>query len=353
MKIAIIVPSLRPLAPVQVAISIGLQLARKGHGITVYHFSSPQPWPDTEEIHFERINFWTRVPWRQYDIVHSHGFVPDAFVAFRKPSRSDARTIATLHNYVFAELKLLYGWLPAQVIGTAWLLAWSGMDQLVVLTDDALQYYRTYFKSKRITRIYNGKNIIPNHEPLLTKHVELIEDMRAKYEYVIGTSSALIKRKKIDILIRHLSRIPIGCLVIIGEGPERKHLEKLADHLEVSDRVKFLGYVERAHEYLPRMDIFAHPSVSEGFSLSLIEAALYKKKIVCSDIPSFKEAFDSTEVTFFDRENEQAIDHAIKVALHDLSKPEHAFQKAVSYYSEERMGEEYEKLFQQLLISKA
>jgi len=350
MKIAIIVPSLRDLAPVRVAVTIGIHLAGKGHEVTIYHFGHHSDWPGAEGIYFEKISFWSSVPWRKYDIVHSHGFVPDAFVSFRKPFRVQAKTVSTIHNYVFPELKMLYGWLASAVIGPAWLITWFGFDQLVVLTEDAVRYYQSYFKNKKLTRIYNGRNIIPDPGSISPEHKLLMEAMRDQFKYSIGICSALIKRKRVHILIRHLSRIETGCLFILGEGPERRHLEGLVAHLDLNHRVKFLGHVPQAHQYNFMFDISAHPSSSEGFSLSLIEAALHKKKIVCSDIPSFREAFNETEVTFFESENEMTIDKAIQDALRDDDKEGKAFSKAKNEYSEERMAEQYEKLFTKPVI---
>jgi glycosyltransferase involved in cell wall biosynthesis len=345
MRIAIIVPSLRKLAPVQVAISIGIQLAQRGHEVYVYHFGVAEEWPGAEEINFEKISFWSSFPWHQYHIIHSHGFLPDAFVSFRKPARANAKTISTIHNYVFPELRMLYGWLSSAVVGTAWLLAWFGLDHIVVLTDDALKYYRSYFKNKKLTRIYNGINVVPDEAAILPGHKELIEEMRSQFNYSIGVCSALIKRKRIDILIRHLSRVQTGCLFILGEGAERENLESLVTHLSLNHRVQFFGHVPQAYQYHPWFDVFAHPSASEGFSLSLVEAALFKKKIVCSDIPSFKEAFDEKEVTFFDSNNEVTLDKAIEQALKDDYKAENAFQKARREYTEEKMADQYEELF--------
>jgi len=348
-QIAVIVPSLRDLAPVQVAISIAAQLAHMGHKVTVYHLSPKKELTQPEGIKFEKVSFWSNIDWGKYDIIHSHGFLPDAFVAFRKPNRSTARTVSTIHNYVFVELRMLYNQIVSKILGTLWLKAWSGMDQLVVLTDDALQYYKSISRNKNICRIYNGRDITPDPTLILPENRLLIEEMRKRFQYVIGTYSALITRKRIDILIRHLSRVDTGCLIILGEGPERKNLENLVTKYKLQDRVKFLGHIPQAHQYNFEFDISAHPSSSEGFSLSLIEAALHKKKIVCSDIPSFKEAFNDTEVTFFKSDDELTIDQAIQDALRDDSKANNAFIKASTIYTEERLGKDYEELFKQLL----
>ena len=345
MKIAIIVPSLRGLAPVQVAMAVAVQLVRTGHAVTVYYFKTTSVVWQVEAIGFEKISFFSRIDWDAYDIIHSHGFLPDSFVALRKPQHSRAKSVSTIHNYVFPELKLLYNQAVSSTIGWTWVSMWKKMDHVVVLTDDALQYYRKLLPQKSLSRIYNGKNIVRDPGTILPQHRQMAEEIRRNYSYCIGSIAALIPRKRIDIVVRHLSRVEAGGLMILGEGPQRKHLEELVVQHHLQDRVKFLGYIPQAHAYNELFDISVHPSMSEGFSLSLIEAAGYQKKIVCADIPSFHEAFTDDESTFFNSHDELTIDQAILEAWRDHEKPKRAYQKAIKMYSEERMGEEYEGLF--------
>ncbi len=349
MKIAIIVPSLRGLAPVQVAMAVAVQLVRTGHAVTVYYFKTTSVVWQVEAIGFEKISFFSRIDWDAYDIIHSHGFLPDSFVALRKPQHSRAKSVSTIHNYVFPELKLLYNQAVSSTIGWTWVSMWKKMDHVVVLTDDALQYYRKLLPQKSLSRIYNGKNIVRDPGTILPQHRQMAEEIRRNYSYCIGSIAALIPRKRIDIVVRHLSRVEAGGLMILGEGPQRKHLEELVVQHHLQDRVKFLGYIPQAHAYNELFDISVHPSMSEGFSLSLIEAAGYQRKIVCADIPSFREAFTDDEVTFFNSDDELTIDQAMLEAWRDHEKQERAYQKAITSYSEERMGEEYEGLFRQLI----
>ena len=349
MQIAVIVPSLRDLAPVQVAMAVSVQLAKAGHTVTVYYFKTSSEFRQTEAVRFKKINFFSRMPCGEFDIIHSHGFLPDAFVSLRKPGRCRAKSVSTVHNYVFPELKLLYNQVVSSTLGRTWLSMWKRMDHVVVLTDDALQYYRTLLPQTSLSRIYNGKNIVPGTNIILPQHRLMADEIRKNYTYCIGSIAALISRKRIDIVIRHLSRVETGGLMILGDGPQRNQLEELVSKHNLQDRVKFLGYIPQAHAYNELFDISAHPSMSEGFSLSLIEAAGYQKKIVCADIPAFREAFTDDEATFFDSDDQLTIDQAILEAWRDNEKPKNAYQKAISSYSEERMGEEYEMLFEQLL----
>ena len=197
LRVAVIIPSLRDLAPVQVALAIARHLVRSGHKVTVYYFKAQIEIQQPGEIRFQKISYLVQIPWLEFDIIHSHGFVPDTYVAFRKPSRCRAKTVTTIHNYVFPELRLLYNQIISLSLGSLWISAWRRLDQLVVLTDDAKKYYASRLPDQKISRIYNGKNIIPDETKIALQHKQLIDGLRSQFGYVIGSNAALIPRKRI------------------------------------------------------------------------------------------------------------------------------------------------------------
>lgn len=95
---------------------------------------------------------------------------------------------------------------------------------------------------------------------------------------VIITTSRLVKKNGVDVLIRAIEEIKkIGTpikLYIIGDGPERTALEKLANDLQLSRDIIFFGAVsyEEIPFYLRKADVFVRPSRSEGMGNSFIEA---------------------------------------------------------------------------------
>lgn len=81
--------------------------------------------------------------------------------------------------------------------------------------------------------------------------------------------------KGIDRLIEAFSRISghkEWRLVLIGDGPERKCLEALAENLGIKDRVDFLGGRNDVDSLLAQSSIFVIPSRCEGFPNALCEA---------------------------------------------------------------------------------
>lgn len=75
-------------------------------------------------------------------------------------------------------------------------------------------------------------------------------------------------------LIQAFSKLnaPDWKLVIVGDGPKRKELEKLAEELNLINRVVFLGYQKDVDFFLSQSSIFAFTSIIEGYPNALIEA---------------------------------------------------------------------------------
>ncbi|MEK6647281.1 MAG: glycosyltransferase family 4 protein [Candidatus Firestonebacteria bacterium] len=88
----------------------------------------------------------------------------------------------------------------------------------------------------------------------------------------------LIKDKNVDILIEAVSRLKndfgnLKC-VIIGDGPEKNNLVRLADKLYLNSNVIFKGFLQYQEviSYMKSASIFVFPSTREGFGIVAIEA---------------------------------------------------------------------------------
>jgi glycosyltransferase involved in cell wall biosynthesis len=89
----------------------------------------------------------------------------------------------------------------------------------------------------------------------------------------------LVEHKHVDWLIHAmryiLQKIPDSELVIIGDGPEKLRLERLAKELHLSGKTRFFGGLERYEDVALAMksaSVLVLPSTREGFGLVLLEA---------------------------------------------------------------------------------
>lgn len=97
---------------------------------------------------------------------------------------------------------------------------------------------------------------------------------RASFDAVLV--ARLVPIKSIDIFVRAIAELaavrPATTAAIVGDGPLREPLERLARELGVADRITFAGQQRDVHEWLRRSRIFVLTSQSEGLALSLMEA---------------------------------------------------------------------------------
>lgn len=118
---------------------------------------------------------------------------------------------------------------------------------------------------------------------------ELREELGASGRPLVLTSARLSDQKGLPVLLEAASEVPEAVFALAGEGPERTHLEELADRLGVAGRVRFLGRREDVPELLATCDVFALPSLYEGTSLAVLEAMAARRPVVSSAIGGTEE----------------------------------------------------------------
>lgn len=78
--------------------------------------------------------------------------------------------------------------------------------------------------------------------------------------------------------------VPAARLVVIGGGALQASLEALGASLGIASHVRFLGDRDDVAALLPALDAFALSSISEGYSISLLEASAAGLPIVATDV---------------------------------------------------------------------
>jgi glycosyltransferase involved in cell wall biosynthesis len=117
-----------------------------------------------------------------------------------------------------------------------------------------------------------------------------------KDDIIILFVGALINYKSPDLLIKAMPAIikktPNARLVIVGDGPLREGLERLANDLRVNHAIRFVGAVPHnaTASYYGAADIFVLPSTgrTESFGIVLLEAAAAGLPIVVSSLDTFR-----------------------------------------------------------------
>lgn len=61
---------------------------------------------------------------------------------------------------------------------------------------------------------------------------------------------------------------------LVGEGTQKKYLEKLVEHLELNNYVEFCGYSNDTTKYYLKSDVFIMSSIAEAFGRVTVEAMM-------------------------------------------------------------------------------
>lgn len=311
MKIAMILPSLANKGPIIVAHDLCNGLISLGHSCKVYYFDNivelEMPCPT------ERINFWKRINYQEYDIIHSHMYRPDAYVFYHKPwlKKSKTKWVTTLHQHLQEQIPYNnFGKIKAFICIQSWLLFLHRFDKIVVLSEYHEKYYKEENHLKKVSVIYNARDI----NTLLdvdSLDKERILCFKKKYK-LIGAVAFITVRKGYEQLLNVLLRLPDYGILFVGEGPDVERLKLLASALKVNDRCIWIGKRSGGYRYLRYVDVFVMCSRTEGFPLTLVEAAAMGVPVVCSNIPVLSSIISQKVAVFFDLDRVETLEKAIK-----------------------------------------
>jgi glycosyltransferase involved in cell wall biosynthesis len=171
---------------------------------------------------------------------------------------------------------------PGEVIdGGYWVGQWRvrhpGLERLyleVLRRADVVMVVGTETK-----RYLESHGVAADRIRLMSSKIELrrfrpMPEARCDYELIL--TAQLIARKRVDLFLRIVAdlriRHPHIRAAILGDGPLRAELERLADSLDIRDHVEFLGFHEDTERYYNRAKVFVLTSSEEGLSLAMLEA---------------------------------------------------------------------------------
>lgn len=108
--------------------------------------------------------------------------------------------------------------------------------------------------------------------------------------------------KGYDQMVRALPQIlrevPDARYLLVGTGPDRPRIEKLAADVGVQDAVVFAGFIpdEELAEHYNLCDLFAMPSKAEGFGIVYLEALACGKPVLAGNKDGSRDALNDGEL---------------------------------------------------------
>ncbi|HTD80107.1 MAG TPA: glycosyltransferase [Chloroflexota bacterium] len=230
-----------------------------------------------------------------FDILHSHLFRADIYAGLAVAQLGDRRplVVSTRHNDDRFFLNPFVGLIHYMV---------SAQQDLIIAISDHIARFtvaRGVRDPGRVRRVYHGL------EPPVTRALER-EGQRIRAELGVGADDFLVgnvgrlalqkgQRHLIAAMPLLLQRVPRAHAVIAGGGDLEDYLRDLAEEAGVAERVHVLGPRKDVPALMHAIDVFAMPSIWEGFGLVLLEAMAAGRPIVASRVATIPEVVVDSE----------------------------------------------------------
>jgi glycosyltransferase involved in cell wall biosynthesis len=169
-------------------------------------------------------------------------------------------------------------------------------------------------------------------------------------EDVVVTIGNMFPHKDQATLLRafaEIARSQAAHLVLIGDGPVRSDLERLAGDLGIADRTSFVGFQRNPFKYLARSSVYVSPSAAEGFDISQIEAMACGLPVVVTDAPRFRAVEDGRTGLLVPPGDPHRMAAAVLSLLRDgdlASELGRNAREAAKEYTSARIARRYEEL---------
>ncbi len=177
--------------------------------------------------------------------------------------------------------------------------------------------------------------------------------------FILGTCARLTKRKGINYLIEAFQRIREKYkdihLVIIGDGEDRKNLEKLVSQNN-KDYVHFLGSIPEASSYFSNFHIFVLPSLNESFGIVILEAMAQRIPVIATRVGGVREIIRDKETGILVAPKDvRSLVEAIIELLENEELRNKIRERGYTRYKEnftlEKMLEKTSKIYEEILFN--
>lgn len=217
----------------------------------------------------------------QINVLHCHDYKSDFLGQAIKKRIPRIKIVATVHGWTHQDWKVkFYEWLDGRCL--------RKFDRIIAVSADvARQLTAAKIPIPLIQVIPNAIDTRAYANRPFDK--QLARKLGVKEnQLVLGTIGRLSPEKGMLDLIKALPVVkrhfPNFQLLIVGDGPERRLLERVAGELGVVRNLKFLGIRSDIPQLLTLFTIFILPSHREGTPMALLEAMASSRPIIATNV---------------------------------------------------------------------
>lgn len=286
-----------------VATELGKGLAQEGHKVHFITYSQPTRLDFfNENLFYHEVDIRTYplfdyppyelalaskmvdvVKYEKLDLLHVHYAIPHASAAYMakqilKTEGIEIPVITTLHGTDITLVGKDASYEPVVTFSI------NNSDGVTAVSEDLKKDTYEHFK------INNGIEVIPNFIDLKRFKKQKKDHFKKAIcpndEKLLVHTSNFRKVKRVEDVLKVFHNIVKEMpakLLLVGDGPERNHMEQLCREYDVCDHTRFLGKLEQVEEVLSVADLFLMTSEKESFGLAALEAMACEVPVISSN----------------------------------------------------------------------
>jgi glycosyltransferase involved in cell wall biosynthesis len=240
-------------------------------------------------------------------VIHAHHYSPFVYAGLARALRPGLRLVFTEHGRLSDA--------PPSTRRRAANRALSRLPHEVFTVSEDLRRHilAEGFPPESVSVIYNGIDVGPRPSAELRAEVRRSLGFTDR-SFVIGTIARLDPVKDLATLVRAMATLDLDRpaeLLVVGDGPERSALEAVAAEAGVGERIHFLGHRDDARRLLAACDTYVNSSISEGVSLTILEAMAAGLPIVATRVGGTPEVVDDASGRLVEPRDPRAIATAV------------------------------------------
>jgi glycosyltransferase involved in cell wall biosynthesis len=278
-------------------------------------------------------------------VLHCHHYSPFVYGALARwwhPARIIFTEHGRLHNQAASSKRLVANTLFGRMASS-----------VCAVSDDLKRHLVAEgFTPERIRVVYNGIDAGPLPDAAAKRDARALIGA-APGEAIIGAVGRFDPVKDLPTLIRAFgvvrSALPQTRLVLVGDGPERSLLERIAADQGLHDRVTFTGYRADVRALLPAFDLYVNSSLFEGVSLTILEAMAAGVPVVATRVGGTPEVIDRSTGVLVPPADASALASALGAMLRDeptrTALGAAARARVERLFSIDRMTEDYASMY--------
>ncbi len=357
-----------------VATELGKMLAEKGHEIHFISSSLPfrlKKMYHNIYYHQVEVNQYSVFQYPPYDIalaskmaeviqrenldlLHVHYAIPHAVCAIlaKQMARRDVKIVTTLHGTDITVLgydeslsdSIRFGIEESDIVTAV-------SHSLIMETNDLIK------PNKRIEAIYNFVDERVYHK-VSSDHLRNEYGISSNEKIIIHVSNFRAVKRVSDVVksfAKIVDQIPAK-LLLVGDGPDISHINRLAEELHIRNHVLFLGKQDNLEELYSISDLMLLLSEKESFGLVALEAMACGVPVIGTNVGGIPEVITDGETGYICELGD--IDSIVEKAVHLLTEEklhhrfsQHSIQKVHDHFHGEKIVQQYEDLYYQLMNS--